>query len=59
MSNAKKPGRPAKYGTYRCTRINCTMPIDLLALLEAEGNVSEALVRIAAAHYGLNLNVAA
>ena len=59
MTNAKKPGRPTKYGDHRCIRINCTIPIDLLALLEAEGNVSEALVRIAAAHYGLNLNVAA
>lgn len=59
MKNTKKPGRPAKYGGIRCTRINLTLPFPLLALLEAEGNVSEALTRIAAAHYGLALNTAA
>jgi hypothetical protein len=59
MKSTKKPGRPAKYGNTRVTRINCTLPIPLLTLLEAEGNVSEALTRIAAAHYGLDLNAAA
>jgi hypothetical protein len=59
MESTKKPGRPGKYGKTRVTRINCTLPLSLLVLLEADGNVSETLTRIAAAHYGLDLNTAA
>ena len=59
METTEKRGRKPKYVNTRCVRVNCTLPLPLLALLEAEGNVSDALTRIAAAHYGLDLNAVA
>ena len=59
METTEKRGRKPKYANTRCVRVNLTLPLPLLVLLESEGNISDALTRIAAAHYGLDLNAAA